>query len=395
VSAVEAVRSTGHGSSLAPLARRALWRSVLAATGGLTVRGTLPTGGCVVVANHSSHADTAALIAALPAGSRPLVAAAADYWQTGTARRIACTSLVEVLPVRRGGGGWDDLAAARAALADGRAVVVFPEGTRSRDGVVGAFHSGAFRLAASAGVPVVPVGLAGTGRLLPVHGRPSYASVAVRIGTPVPPGDVDAARAAVVELSAAPADRADSRLRRGVARFASSPVGLLAVAVWAVAEALSWPLVPELLLAVLAVAAPRRAVVLAVTAAAASLAGGVLAVQLAAGGVQVPQPLVTDRMRVTVAAQTAADGAGAVVHQPLSGVPYKVYAAAAGRDHVSVPVFVAASARGRGLRIVLVGLACGLLGAALRRLRALYPAYLVVLLSGFAVGLARVVAAWS
>jgi 1-acyl-sn-glycerol-3-phosphate acyltransferase len=46
-------------------------------------------------------------------------------------------------------------------------VVIFPEGTRSRDGSVGMFREGAFRLAIEAGVDVVPLAVAGTANSLP------------------------------------------------------------------------------------------------------------------------------------------------------------------------------------------------------------------------------------
>jgi 1-acyl-sn-glycerol-3-phosphate acyltransferase len=75
-----------------------------------------------------------------------------------------------------------------AALPAGPCVIVFPEGTRSRDGRTGDFHRGAARLAAAAGVPLVPVGLSGTGMLLPPGGsdlRPRRAIVIVRFGIPV------------------------------------------------------------------------------------------------------------------------------------------------------------------------------------------------------------------
>jgi 1-acyl-sn-glycerol-3-phosphate acyltransferase len=181
-----------HGRSL-------LWRVILTGTGGLRVDGRLPHEPCVLVANHSSHADTAALLAALPARRRPVVAAAADYWFTRPLPRLICRLLVAGFPVRRRGGGSADLALAVSLLAAGHDVIVYPEGTRSRDGSVAEFRSGAARLAGLAGAPLVPVGIAGTRDLMPVHGRPGRGRITVRIGTPV--ADLAAARAAVVELS--------------------------------------------------------------------------------------------------------------------------------------------------------------------------------------------------
>lgn len=182
------------GIFLAAVARKALWRAVLTLTGGLRVRGAaaLPAGPCVIVANHCSHADTAALIAALPARRRPAVAAAADYWFRGALRPKACRVLCAAFPVRRTGGGRADLAAAARLLAAGHDVIVYPEGTRSRDGETGDFHRGAALLAAAAGVPLVPAGISGTRTLLPPGGtadRPHRAVVTVRIGAPVGPAD--------------------------------------------------------------------------------------------------------------------------------------------------------------------------------------------------------------
>ncbi len=64
--------------------------------------------------------------------------------------------------------GERDRAAQRLALdllADGRPVGVFPEGTRSRDGRMRAARPGAALLAMRSGVPIIPVGIAGTHRL--------------------------------------------------------------------------------------------------------------------------------------------------------------------------------------------------------------------------------------
>jgi 1-acyl-sn-glycerol-3-phosphate acyltransferase len=74
----------------------------------------------VIVASHSSHADTAALLAALPARRRPAVAAAADYWFDSPWRRRVCQAACGAFPVRRSGGASADLTAAAALLAEGR-----------------------------------------------------------------------------------------------------------------------------------------------------------------------------------------------------------------------------------------------------------------------------------
>ena len=168
--------------------RHWIWRLASVVSGGLTVTGKWRvSGGCIVVANHSSHADTAVLLAALPAKAKPVFGAAADYWFDVPVRRFIASSLAGVLPVRRTGGGSYDalLAAAGPALKAGRTVVIYPEGTRSTDGNIGEFRSGALRLARECGVPIVPVALTGTADVLPKGGRWSPAPMQVRIGEPI------------------------------------------------------------------------------------------------------------------------------------------------------------------------------------------------------------------
>ncbi|GAA1089955.1 lysophospholipid acyltransferase family protein [Nocardiopsis composta] len=180
------------------LARAALWRTALTGTGGIRVLGSPPQGPCVLVANHSSHADTAALIAALPARCRPVVAAADDHWFTRPVRAWSARTLTGAFPVRRSGGGAADLLAAERFLRDGRVVIVYPEGTRSADGSLARFRSGAARLAAAAGVPLVPAAIEGTRTLLDREGRFRPARVTVRFG--IPAEDIASARTQVARL---------------------------------------------------------------------------------------------------------------------------------------------------------------------------------------------------
>lgn len=383
--------------------RRLAWRAALVLTGGFRVDGRLPEGACVVVANHSSHADSAAVLAAVDAAHRPRVAAAADYWFARPARRAICRVLAAGFPVRRGGGGSDDLAAAETLLREGRAVVVFPEGTRSRHREIGRFHTGAARLASSAGVPLVPVSIAGTGALLPAHGRIRRSPVRVRIGAPVlvtdPRADSDRARDRIVAALREVETQAANRVRRPlvrdrVARAVRGWRGVALVGGWAFAEAISWPLLPEVVLFVILLAAPRRWISLVPVAIVSGVVGGLVGWLMAATHGPAPQPLVTDAMRETVVLQTERDGAAAVRHQPLSGVPYKVYVARAGEAGVDPVWFGVESLVARGARIGVLGVAFAGLGVLVGRRQRAYP--WIVLAAGvtFTVGLAVVVAAW-
>ncbi|MCF2533799.1 lysophospholipid acyltransferase family protein [Yinghuangia soli] len=426
------------GTKLGARLRRRLWRTVLGLGGNVTVVGELPPGGCVVVANHASHADTPALLATLDAAHAPRVAAAADYWFTKRLRRAVCLRLAAGFPVRRAGGGSADLAAMEPALRAGHAVVIYPEGTRGDGSEVADFRGGALRLAATAGVPVVPVGIAGTAQLMPKHGKPRPARVRVHIGAPLTAPTPDQARFAVAELAmdayaarraalgtsdtksvtdadstgtdstgtdnAADAEK-DSRLRIVIARIAASPRIWLLAAAWAFAEALSWPLMPELLLAMVCVAAPSRGIRLVPFVTAGTVAGGVLAMQLSLLGATPPAPWTTDRMRGAARTQLAQEGASAVAHQPWNGIPYKVYAAEAGRvgdastespGHAAIgpAEWAWETTKARAVRNWVVAGVFTAFGVLTLRLRRWYGVYLGGLAVCFATGLWLIVQGW-
>jgi 1-acyl-sn-glycerol-3-phosphate acyltransferase len=78
------------------------------------------------------------------------------------------------------------LARAAVRVRNGTSLIVFPEGTRSRDLRIHAFKKGPFVIAAQAGVPVVPVAITGAGAVTPkdlLHVHPG--PVTVTFGTPV------------------------------------------------------------------------------------------------------------------------------------------------------------------------------------------------------------------
>lgn len=87
--------------------------------------------------------------------------------------------------VRRGEGDRNAQRFSLETLADGRPIAIFPEGTRSRDGHLKAFKSGAAFLAIRSGAPVLPVAISGSHRLFPNGTRiPRATRLTVRIGEP-------------------------------------------------------------------------------------------------------------------------------------------------------------------------------------------------------------------
>jgi 1-acyl-sn-glycerol-3-phosphate acyltransferase len=89
-------------------------------------------------------------------------------------------------PVKRDGSDGRALKTALRLLREGRALLVFPEGTRGVEGRLGEGKAGVGMLAVMSGAPVVPVHVSGSGRALPA-GRvvPRPAKVRVRFGPPL------------------------------------------------------------------------------------------------------------------------------------------------------------------------------------------------------------------
>ncbi len=70
-------------------------------------------------------------------------------------------------------------------LKNGHSMVIFPEGTRSQKMDMGEFKKGSLRLATKSGVPIVPVGISGSYKLLEAKGKIHPSIVHITIGTPI------------------------------------------------------------------------------------------------------------------------------------------------------------------------------------------------------------------
>jgi 1-acyl-sn-glycerol-3-phosphate acyltransferase len=129
------------------------------------------TGGAVLASNHLSVADEYLMGSVVP--RHIAFWAKSDYFTgtglTGWAMRTLMNGL-GAIPVNREGGraALSALDAAIPALQGGDLVGVYPEGTRSPDGRLYRGRTGMARLALLAGVPIIPIGVTGTGAVQPI-----------------------------------------------------------------------------------------------------------------------------------------------------------------------------------------------------------------------------------
>ncbi|WP_251977239.1 lysophospholipid acyltransferase family protein [Salinicola avicenniae] len=126
----------------------------------------------VLVANHNSHLDTLVLMSLFSWRDlhrvRPV--AAADYFLANRWLAWFSTHVLDIIPIRRDGGGnrRDLMADCRAALAAGDIVILFPEGSRGRPEAMQPLKKGVFHLLKThPEIPLTPVMLRGLGRALP------------------------------------------------------------------------------------------------------------------------------------------------------------------------------------------------------------------------------------
>ncbi|GMV40440.1 MAG: hypothetical protein AMXMBFR64_21560 [Myxococcales bacterium] len=204
VNGLERAGLLAQASGTAMAVLRGSLRAMLRRQNDLLVEGAEhvpPAGGVIFACNHQSWLDVQVLGAAAP--RRVHFVAKSEFKVWPALRHLV--RLSESVFVDRGG---DDraLAGIADALRRGQAVAIFPEGTipgeediprtavDPRTGLLRG-HSGVARLAIEAGVPIVPVGVSGTGRAFPpeVYPRlellrlPASTPVRIRFGEPIRP----------------------------------------------------------------------------------------------------------------------------------------------------------------------------------------------------------------
>jgi 1-acyl-sn-glycerol-3-phosphate acyltransferase len=142
----------------------------------------------IFLANHLSALDIWVLAAVLPVTTR-FVSKRTIFWIPVLGQAMAVAGFIPIDRQDRA-SAIRSLSSAAGPIRSGASVILFPEGTRSRDGRLARFKRGAFHLALDAGVPVVPVAIAGTFQVI----RPR--SIIVR------PGPVHVTFAPPIEVAA-------------------------------------------------------------------------------------------------------------------------------------------------------------------------------------------------
>ena len=120
---------------------------------------------CILMANHESYLDVPALIAVLPSPVR-FVARKEVFKTPIMGQAMRATGQISIDRSNRD-QAIESLSRAARQISNGRTVLVFPEGTRSKDGEIQSFKKGGFMLALEAQVPIIPVGVSGTRGLVP------------------------------------------------------------------------------------------------------------------------------------------------------------------------------------------------------------------------------------
>jgi 1-acyl-sn-glycerol-3-phosphate acyltransferase len=145
-------------------------------------------GPAIFAPNHHSHLDTPLMLTSIPEPWRHklFVGAGADYFFTNRVTGAASALAIGAIPIERKKVTRRSADQAAALIDEGWSMLIFPEGGRSPDGWGQPFRGGAAYLALRCDIPVVPVHLRGTGRILRKGKKlPTPSSTIVTFGDPL------------------------------------------------------------------------------------------------------------------------------------------------------------------------------------------------------------------
>lgn len=143
----------------------------------------------IMVGNHTSHLDALSLSAALPRrlGVQSVALAAGNVFFGNLAAAMFAATALNALPIWREETTPEDLAFLRQRLAEDHMVfILFPEGTRARDGVMKRFRAGLGAFVAGTDIAVLPCHLTGAYGCWPAQrALPRPGKLSLRIGPPL------------------------------------------------------------------------------------------------------------------------------------------------------------------------------------------------------------------
>ncbi|MDQ1396654.1 MAG: 1-acyl-sn-glycerol-3-phosphate acyltransferase [Acidimicrobiaceae bacterium] len=171
-------------------------------------------GPAIFAANHASHVDTPLLLTTLPDRfrHRTAIAAGADYFFDKRWKATFWAFLINAFPIERIRVSRRGADLAGQLLSEGWSLVIFPEGGRSPDGWAQEHRPGAAFLSVRHGVPIVPVHLEGTRRILRRGAKTlTPSSTTVTFGSPLRPDEGEDSRLFATRVERAVAALADER----------------------------------------------------------------------------------------------------------------------------------------------------------------------------------------
>jgi 1-acyl-sn-glycerol-3-phosphate acyltransferase len=201
-------REAGLISGITQTAWRALIRMYLRGYHRLRIEGAehLPAKPpFVMIGNHTSHLDALVLASSLPWRLRREVfpIAAGDVFFETPVVALFSAMMLNALPMWRKRCGSHAMQELRERLLSGPSIyILFPEGTRSRDGAMGRFKPGLGMIVAGSPVPIVPCHLEGAFAAIPPGARlPRPLPLRLRIGPPLTFSDLPNDRSGWQEIA--------------------------------------------------------------------------------------------------------------------------------------------------------------------------------------------------